>query len=162
MEHSTRKETSMKKNSVKLSPKQRESLQQLIWAGHAPARKLTHARILLKTDESQGGPAWSDEQISEACEVSAATIWRVRQRFLSQGLDDALNRRPQPERPEKRKLHGDVEAHLIAITCGPAPEGEGRWSLRMLANKLVQVGQVEEVSYETVRRTLKKTSSSRG
>jgi Homeodomain-like domain len=69
-----------------------------------------------------------------------------------------LNRRPQPQRPEKRKLHGELEAHLIAITCGEKPEGEGRWSLRLLANKLVEVGEVEEISYETVRQTLKKTN----
>ena len=88
--------------------------------------------------------------------MGAASIWRVRRRFVEQGLDHALNRRPQPERPQKRNLTGEVEAHLIAITCGEKPEGEGRWSLRLLANKLVALEEVDEVSYETVRRILKK------
>ena len=152
----------MKKNSIELTKEQRAELEEVVKKGQAPARKRQHAQVMLKIDSGEAGPNWSDQQVKEAFDISLATIWRIRQRFLEHGLTFALNRRPQPERPEKRKLHGDVEAHLIAITCGPAPEGEGRWSLRMLANKLVQVGQVEEVSYETVRRTLKKTSSSRG
>lgn len=152
----------MKKNSVKLTQEQRQQLEQLIGSGRAPARKIMHAHILLKVDSSSDGPDWSDKQIQQAFGVGESTIWRVRRRFLEQGLDDALNRRPQPQRPEKRKLHGELEAHLIAITCGEKPEGEGRWSLRLLANKLVALGEVEEVSYETVRRTLKKTNSSRG
>jgi len=121
-----------------------------------------HAHILLKVDSSPSGPDWSDEQIQQTLGVGAATIWRVRRRFVEQGVEDALNRRPQPERPEKRKLTGEVEAHLIALTCGEKPEGEGRWSLRLLAHKLVVLQEVEEVSYETVRRMLKKTNSSRG
>ena len=148
----------MKKNSVKLTQEQRQQLEQLIGSGQAAARTIMHAHILLKVDSSSDGPNWSDKQIQQAFGVGESTIWRVRCRFLEQGLDDALHRRPQPERPEKRKLHGELEAHLIAITCGEKPEGEGRWSLRLLANKLVEVGEVEEVSYETVRRTLKKTN----
>ncbi len=152
----------MKKKSVKLTQEQRQQLEQLIGSGTAPARKIMHAHILLKVDGSQEGPDWSDQQIQQAFGVGASTIWRVRRRFLEQGLADALNRRPQPQRPQKRKLHGELEAHLIAITCGEKPEGEGHWSLRLLANKLVEVGEVEQDSYETVRRTLKKTNSSRG
>ena len=152
----------MKKNSVKLTQEQRQQLLQLIRSGKAPARKIMHAHILLKVDSSPDGPNWSDKQIQQAFGVGEASIWRVRRRFLEQGLADALNRRPQPERPEKRKLNGELEAHLIALTCGKKPEGEGRWSLRLLANKLVVLGEVEQVSYETVRRTLKKTNSSRG
>jgi len=136
----------MKKYCVKLNGEQREQLEQLISSGKAPARKILHAHILLKADQSQDGPKWSDEQIQQAFGVGAATIWRVRRRFVEQGLDDALNRRPQPERPEKRKLKGELEAHLIAITCGPKPEGEGRWSLRLLANKLVVLQEVDELS----------------
>ena len=152
----------MKKYRVKLNAEQREQLERVVSSGKSPARKIMHAHILLKADESQEGPHWPDEQIQQAFGVGSATIWRVRRRCVEQGVDDALKRRPQPERPEKRKLHGEQEAHLIAITCGEKPEGEGRWSLRLLANKLVEVGEVEQVSYETVRRTLKKTNSSRG
>ena len=152
----------MKKYCVKLNGEQRPQLEQLVSSGKASARKIMHAHILLKADESQGGPHWSDEQIQQAFGVGAATIWRVRRRFVEQGLDQALNRRRQPERPEKRKLTGEVEAHLIALTCGEKPEGEGRWSLRLLAHKLVVLHEVDEVSYETVRRILKKTNSNRG
>jgi len=152
----------MNKQSVKLTQEQHQQLEQLIGSGTAPARKIMHAHILLKVESSSAGPNWSDKQIQQAFGVGASTIWRVRRRFLEHGLADALNRRPQPQRPEKRKLPGELEAHLIAITCGEKPEGEGRWSVRLLANKLVEVGEVEQVSYETVRRTLKKTNSSRG
>ncbi len=105
----------MEKKTITLTPEQQAELQHLVSTGTAPARKLLHAHILLKADESQQGPAWSDQQIREAFAVGLATIWRVRQRFLVQGLDDALNRRPQPERPEKRRLDGEQEAHLIAL-----------------------------------------------
>jgi transposase len=152
----------MKKHIVKLTQEEREHLEHLIRSGTAPARKIMHAQILLKVDSSPSGPDWSDEQIQQTLGVGAATIWRVRRRFVEQGVEDALNRRPQPERPEKRKLTGEVEAHLIAITCGEKPAGEGRWSLRLLAHKLVVLQEVDEVSYETVRRILKKTNSSRG
>lgn len=152
----------MSKYIVKLDAEQRGGLEQQIRSGQAPARKLMHARILLKADSGEHGPNWSDTHISEALEVSIPTIWRVRRRFVEQGLDDALNRRPQPERPSKRIFDGEKEAHLIALTCGEKPEGEGRWSLRLIAERLVKVGEVEQVSHETVRQVLKKTSSSRG
>ncbi len=148
----------MSKYIVKLDGEQRGGLEQLIRSGQASARKLMHARILLKADSGEHGPNWSDTRISEALEVSVPTIWRVRRRFVEQGIDDALNRRPQPERPSKRIFDGEKEAHLIALTCGEKPEGEGRWSLRLLAERLVKVGEVEQVSYETVRQVLKKTS----
>ena len=152
----------MKKYHVKLNAEQREQLERVVSSGKAAARKIMHAHILLKADESPDGPHWPDEQIQQAFGVGAATIWRVRRRCVEQGVDAALHRRPQPERPEKRKLHGEQEAHLIAITCGEKAEGEGRRSLRLLANRLVVLGEVEQVSYETVRRTLKKTNSSPG
>jgi transposase len=152
----------MGKKSIMLTQEQRQRLQQLVSTGRAPARKLQHAHILLKCDESEQGPKWSDQQIQEAFEVGLATIWRVRQRFLQQGLNDALNRRPQPERPEKRRLDGEQEAHLIALACGATAEGEGRWSLRLLASRMVQLGYVEQVSADSVRRTLKKMNSSLG
>lgn len=152
----------MSKYIVKLDGEQRSGLEQLIRSGQAPARKLMHARILLKADSGEDGPNWPDTQISEALEVSLPTIWRVRRRFVERGLDDALTRRPQPERPGKRIFDGEKEAHLIALTCGEKPEGEGQWSLRLLAERLVKVGEVEQVSHETVRQVLKKTNSSRG
>ena len=149
----------MSKYIVKLDADQRGGLEQQIRSGQAPARKLMHARILLKADSGEHGPNWSDTQISEALEVSVLTIWRVRRRFVEQGLDDALNRRPQPERPSKRIFDREKEAHLIALTCGEKPEGEGRWSLRLIAERLVKVGEVEQVSHETVRQVLTSTVS---
>ncbi len=148
----------MQKYVVKLTEQERHELEHLISTGKAAARKLLHARILLKADESTEGPVWPDQRINEALEVSLSTIARVRQRFVEQGLEEALHRRPQPERPQKRKLDGEVEAHLVALTCGPKPEGEGRWTVRLLAEKLVALGYVDQVSYETVRQALKKTS----
>ena len=113
----------MKKYSVKLSQEQRQQLEDLISRGRAAARALIHARVLLKTDQGEHGPGWSDERIAEALEVGLATIGRIRQRFVEHGFDDALNRRPQPERPEKRKLCGEQEAYLIALCCGRPRRG---------------------------------------
>jgi hypothetical protein len=152
----------MNKYIVKLDGEQRHQLEQLIRSGEAPARKLMHARILLKADSGEDGSNWPDTKISEALEVSIPTIWRVRRRFVEQSLEDALNRRPQPERSSKRIFDGEKEAHLIALTCGEKPEGEGHGSLRLLAERLVKVGEVEQVSHETVRQVLKKTNSSHG
>ncbi len=148
----------MQKYVVKLMEQERHELEHLISTGKTSARKLLHARILLKADESTEGPTWPDQRISEALEVSLSTIARVRQRFVEQGLEEALHRRPQPERPQKRKLDGEGQAHLVALTCGPKPEGEGRWTVRLWAEKLVALGYVEQVSYETVRQVLKKTN----
>lgn len=156
------KESPMNKHRVELTQEQRQQLEHLTHSGTAPARHILHAHVLLKADSSSQGPDWSNEQIQQSFGVSPSTIWRIRQRFLTHGLQDAVNRRPQPERPEKRKLTGAQEAHLIALCCGPKPNGQARWSLRLLADKLVQLAEVDEVSYETVRRTLKKTNSSPG
>src|SRR5207249_11995999 len=101
----------MKKHTIELTQAQRQVLEGLISKGQAPARKITHAQILLKSAEG----TWTDQEIGKAFTVSEATIWRVRQRFVEHGLDDGLNRRPQPERPQKRKLMGEHEAHLIAL-----------------------------------------------
>jgi DNA-binding transcriptional ArsR family regulator len=150
-----------KKYPVILSETEREELKQLIAAGTAPARKLTHARILLKADQSPEGPGWVDEAIAEAVETSQPTVSRVRKRYFEEGLEAALNRRP-PNREYRRRLDGEQEARLIALACSEPPEGQARWSLRLLADKLVELEIVEEeVSYQTVRRTLKKTLSSR-
>ena len=152
-----------KKYPVILTEAQREQLKSLIAAGTAPARKLTHARILLKADQSPEGPGWVDEQVAEAVEVSQPTVSRVRKQYFEEGLEAALNRRP-PNRVYQRKLDGEQEAHLLALACSEPPEGQARWSLRLLADKLVELEVVEEeeeeVSYQTVRRILKKTNSS--
>jgi transposase len=150
-----------KRYTVTLTASEREQLERLIAAGQAPARKLMHARILLKANTGPGGPGWVDTRIAEAAEVSQPTVARVRRQFVEQGLEAALNRRP-PRREYRRKLDGEQEAHLIALACGAPPEGYGRWSLRLLADRLVELEQVETVSYQTVRRVLKKTNSNPG
>jgi hypothetical protein len=148
------------KYPVILTEAEREHLKSLIAAGTAPARKLTHARILLKADQSPEGPGWVDEQIAEAVETSQPTVSRVRKRYFEEGLEAALNRRA-PNRVYQRRLDGEQEARLIALACSEPPEGQARWSLRLLADKLVELEIAqEEVSYQTVRRILKKTNSS--
>jgi transposase len=119
-----------------------------------------HARILLKADTDSAAPAWSDEAIGEALQVHSATVARVRQRFVEEGLEAALRPRPS-KRQYARKLDGAAEAHLLAIACGPAPAGQARWSLRLLADRLVELEHVDSISHETIRRTLKKTNCSR-
>ena len=148
-----------KKYPVILSETERQQLKSLIAAGTAPARKLTHARILLKADQSPEGPGWVDEQVAEAVETSQPTVCRVRKQFFEEGLEAALNRRP-PNREYHRKLDGEQEARLVALACSEPPEGQARWSLRLLAERLVELEVVQEISYQTVRRTLKKTPSS--
>ena len=150
-----------KKYPVQLTPEQRESLEKLIASGSAPARTLAHARILLKADESPGQPGWSNAAIAEMLEVSEPTITRVRKAFATDGLETALHRK-HPVREWPRKLDGTQEAHLIALACSNAPEGRKAWSLRLLAEKMVALGHADELSYETVRRTLKRGSSNLG
>jgi transposase len=149
-----------KKYPVILNDTERDELKRLIAAGTAPARKLTHARILLKADQGPEGPGWVDDAVAEAVESSQPTVSRVRKQYVEEGLEAALNRRP-PNREYHRKLDGEQEARLVALACSEPPEGRARWSLRLLADKLVELEIVEEeVSYQTVRRTLKKTSLS--
>jgi DNA-binding transcriptional ArsR family regulator len=148
-----------KKHPVILSDTERFELKNLIAAGTAPARKLTHARILLKADQSPEGPGWVDEQVAEAVEVSQPTVSRVRKQYFEEGLEAALNRRP-PNKEYHRKLDGEQEARLVALACSEPPEGQARWSLRLLADKMVELEVVDDLSYQTVRRTLKKTPSS--
>ncbi len=149
----------VKKYGVKLTAADREGLAKLVSSGKASSRTLTKARILLKADRS--GPNWPDAQISSALEVSSTTIERVRRRYVENGLPDALQRR-KPRRQYERRLDGRQEAHLIALACGCPPQGHARWSLRLLADKLVELQVVDRVSYETVRRRLKKTNLSLG
>src|SRR6266567_2075161 len=148
------KEMAVIKYTVKLTEHEQYELHQLITVGKASARKLMHARILLKADESAEGAAWSDQRKSLALEASLSTIARVRQRFVEQGLQEAINRRPQPERPHKRNLDGEAEAHLVALTCGPKPDGEGRWTVRLLAEKLVALGYVDQVCLDETSKQL--------
>ncbi len=152
--------TMKKKYPVVLTETERDELKRLIVAGTAPARKLTHARVLLKADQCPEGPGWADERIAEAVEVSQPTISRIRKQYVEEGLKAALDRRA-PRREYHRKLDGEQEARLIALACGAPPEGYARWSLRLLADKVVELEIADEVSYQTVGRILKKTSSSR-
>ena len=152
--------TMKKKYPVVLTETERDELKRLIVAGTAPARKLTHARVLLKADQCPEGPGWADERIAEAVEVSQPTISRIRKQYVEEGLKAALDRRA-PRREYHRKLDGEQEARLIALACGAPPEGYARWSLRLLADKVVELEIADEVSYQTVGRILKKTSSGR-
>jgi hypothetical protein len=132
----------------------------MIRSGRAAARALLHARILLKADTASAAPAWSDEAIGEAVQVHSATVARVRQRFVEQGREAAWRPRPS-KRQYARKLDGAAEAPLLAIACGPAPAGQARGRLRLLADRLVELEHVGSICYETIRRTRKKTNGSR-
>jgi transposase len=144
----------VKKYVVTLSADERAELEALVSKGKAAARKLTPARMLLKADVAGRGPGWPDEQIAEALEVSTGTVQRLRQLFVEEGLASALHPRPAPARPGK--LDGVVEAHLIALACSEPPAGQARWTLRLLADQMVELAYVDTVSYETVRRVLNK------
>jgi transposase len=146
---------------VTLTEEERESLHGLLAAGKVSARKQAHARILVKADAAPGGPAWPDERIAEALDAGLSTVARVRQRFVEQGLDGALHRKPQgrPSRPVT--LDPAAEARLIALACSDPPRGRCAWTLRLLAGKLVELEVVDHISHETVRRALKKTTYSR-
>lgn len=146
---------------VRLSEVERASLRTLISRGDAPARAQTHARILLKANRGEAGPEWTDGAISTALEVDPTTVARVRKLYVTEGLEAALHRKA-PDRVYRRKLDGEREARLVAVACGEPPNGQKRWTLRLLADKLVALEVVEAVSYETVRRTLKQTGSNRG
>ena len=150
-----------KKYIISLTSEEREELEQLTKTGKAAAYKVNHARILLKSDINQEGGGWIDAAISQALDISVSTIERVRQRFVEQGLEEALGRKKQKRRKAPR-LDGDQEAHLLAITCSEPPEGHGHWSLRLLAERMVELEYVETVSHETVRQTLKKMNSNPG
>lgn len=148
----------MEKYIVELTSAEQKELAQLVSKGKVAARKITHARILLQANESQNGPAWTDEQISEAFGVHTNTIHGIRRRFVEHGLQAALERKKQDHPSRKRVVDGDVEAHLIALRCGDPPEGRNQWTLRLLADKLVELEIVPSICHETVRKTLKKTS----
>ncbi|HEX4591228.1 MAG TPA: IS630 family transposase [Gemmataceae bacterium] len=146
----------MKKYKVTLTPDERQQLRTLIAGGSAAAKKLAHARVLLKADAAAGGPAWPDSRIAKAVEVSTDTVARVRERFVEQGLEAALVRKKQDKPSRERVLDGRAEAKLIALACSAAPAGRDAWTLQLLADRLVELKVVEAVSDETVRRVLKK------
>lgn len=149
------------KYTVSLTETERAELRTLIGSGTAPARMLTHARILRKANQGEGGPGWTDAAIAGAVEVHPATVGRVRRAYVEDGLDAALERK-LPNRVYPRRLDGTAEAHLVALTCGDPPAGRERWTLRLLADELVRLEVVETVSHETVRRTFAQTISNRG
>ena len=136
-----------KKYVVRLTGEQRGRLETLVRRGRAHTRKLLYARILLKAD-AQGPDRWTDERIADALEVSTATVARERRRFCEDGLEVALMPK-KPGRPSRRVLDGRAEAHLIALSCSDPPEGRERWSMRLLADRMVELGHVGSVSYET-------------
>lgn len=141
-----------KKYIVKLSPEERNSLQEMISSGKHSAKKILRARVLLKADDS-----WPDRKIAEALEIHVITLERMRQQFVEEGFENFMTRR-KSERKYLRKLDGKQEAQLTTIACSPAPEGRARWTLRLLADRMVQLDYVESVSHETVRQVLKKMS----
>jgi hypothetical protein len=149
------------KYAVALTEAERAQLRTLVGAGSAPARMLTRARILLKANQGEGGAGWTDAAIAGALEVHSTTVARVRRAYVEAGVDAALERK-RPDRVYPRKIDGAAEAHLVAVACSNPPAGRERWTLRLLADELVRLEVVETVSYETVRRTLEQTRSSRG
>jgi hypothetical protein len=149
------------KYAVTLTEAERARLRTLIGRGEAPARLLLRARILLKPNQGEGGPGWSDTAIAGALEVHPATVARVRRQCVEEGLEAALARK-RPDRVYARKLDRAAEAHVVTLACSAPPAGRERWTLRLLADELVRLEVVEDISYETVRRTLQQTPSSRG
>lgn len=147
---------------VRLPQEEREQLLALVKAGKASALKLTRARILLKADQHERGPAWTDAEIADALEVALKTVFNIRRRWVEEGLESALERKRQGAPARPRKLDGKVEAKLVATCCGPPPKGRAKWTLRLLAAKLVELEAVDSISPETVRQALKKTRSSPG
>ena len=146
----------MVKCVVRLTEQERRSLEELVTKGRTQAYRIQHAHILLKADAN--GPNWTDERIAEAFGVHANTPRNIRQRFVEGGLEVALERKKRERPPRERVLDGEKEARLIALRCSPPPKGRARWTLHLLADKLVELRIVENISHETVRQALKKTS----
>jgi transposase len=142
-----------KKYIVDLTQQERNRLRQLVRSGRHSARRIRWAQALLKADA-----AWTDQKVSEAFDISIRTMQRIRQRFVQEGIEVALGARSRKPRPHRRKLDGEKEARLIALACSQPPEGHTRWTLRMLADRMVELCYVDTVCHETVRRVLKKTN----
>jgi transposase len=147
-----------KRYVVRLEAEERGRLERLVSVGKGSAAKLTHARVLLQADQSAAGPAWTDVRIAEGLGVTTRTVENIRQRFVEEGLESALVRKRQCRPSRQRLLDVAKEAKLTAICCSKAPEGRRRWTLQLLADRLVELNIVGSISYETVRRTLQKTS----
>ncbi len=151
-----------KKHVVRLTLEEREELKSLTQTGTASARKLTRARVLLRADQGEGGPGWTDQEIAEALDSSRHSVRSIRLRYSQRGTQGAINRKKGKCTVRRvRKLDGEAEAHLVAIACGEPPEGRAKWSMRLLADELVALQIVSAISHDTVWRTLKKTNSSR-
>jgi len=145
---------------VRLEMDERQRLQKMVDEGQGSKAARQRARVLLKADQAEGAPGWTDERVAEFAEAGLSTVHRVRQRFVEEGLEAALQRRPSLQR-QYRKLDGAGEAKLIATACSQPPEGRSRWTLQLLAGKLVELNVVESISHECVRSVLKKTSFNR-
>jgi transposase len=156
----TAKEISVKTYVVRLSGEERELLKTLIRKGKSPARRLLKARILLKADVSEAGEGWSDSRIIEALDASASMVYRVRKQLVEEGLDAVLSRKQRATSAVPPIFDGEKEAKLIALACSKPPKGRARWTLRLLENKVVELGIVDRASDSTIGRTLKKTLSS--
>ena len=150
-----------KKYIIRLSAEERQNLTDLVRKGKVAAYRRTHAQILLFTDEGELGPGLQDKEAAERVGVNHRTVSRLRQRCVERGLEAALEREPRC-RERARVLDGDGEAQVIALMCGDPPAGQSRWTLNLLGERLVEMGVVESVSHETIRKVLKKTPSNRG
>ena len=147
----------MKKHIVHRSQQERQILRRFISSGKRSAQLFIRARILLKADQGKDGPGWSDEKISHALDVTVQTVERIRKPLVLDGFDAVLKRQQYNQKVSRKRLDGDAEAHLIALSCSRPPKGRSGWSLRLLADRMVELSYVESISYETVRQTLKKT-----
>ena len=151
------REKSVKRYVVRLSGEERERLEALIWKGKSPARRLLKARILLKADVSPAGEGWSDSRIIEALDTSVSMVYRVRKQLVEEGLEAVLSRKKRATPAVPPIFDGEKEAKLIALACSKPPKGRVRWTLRLLENKVVELGIVDRASDSTIGRTLKKT-----
>jgi hypothetical protein len=154
------KEISVKRYVVKLSGEERRQLETLVRKGKSPARRLLKARILLKADVSEAGEGWSDSRIIEALDASPSMVYRVRKQLVEEGLEAVLSRKQRATPAVPPIFDGEKEAKLIALACSKPPKGRARWTLRLLENKVVELGIVDRASDSTIGRTLKKTLSS--
>lgn len=151
----------MEKYRVTLTTEERDTLEKLVSVGRSAARKLTHARVLLLADTSHGREH-ADDQIVLALGTGLRSIERIRKRFVTEGLDTAINPKPQPPRPDKIKIKGDIEQQLVRVACSDPPEGQCHWTLQLLADELVVLGLVDSISTESVRQALKKMTCTHG
>jgi transposase len=147
-----------KRYLIKLDKQERKELSQLVKKERIAAKKRTHAQVLLLADAGRHGPGWKDEAISQACQVTVQTVENIRKRLVLEGLESALNRKKQVRLSRAKILDGEKEAKVVALCCGAVPSGHARWTLRLLAERAVELEIVEAVSHETVRRCLKKTN----